>query len=276
VLLKACGTRRESRCPSCAATYRADAYQLLAARLKGGKGVPEGVAWHPRLFVTLTAPPSGGSTAARRRGGWCCPATRTGRVPAARTATGLAAGTATTRMVLASRSRCALAATTLGRRCSGTPWHRSCGGGPPSSSSVPLPASSACRRGSWASSCGSRMPRWPSSNDAARSTSTPSCAWTRPPTVAALAAWPHHQSRSPPPCSRTPSAWRYRSGCPAHPWRTVGRAAMPAGVSSSTSTTSPARTMTRPGSCRPSRWPATSPSTRPRPPRASAPAWIAA
>jgi hypothetical protein len=25
VLLKACGTRRESRCPSCAATYRADA-----------------------------------------------------------------------------------------------------------------------------------------------------------------------------------------------------------------------------------------------------------
>ena len=41
VLLKACGTRRESRCPSCAATYRADAYQLLAAGLKGGKGVPE-------------------------------------------------------------------------------------------------------------------------------------------------------------------------------------------------------------------------------------------
>ena len=39
VLLKACGTRRESRCPSCAATYRADAYQLLAAGLKGGKGV---------------------------------------------------------------------------------------------------------------------------------------------------------------------------------------------------------------------------------------------
>ena len=56
VLLKACGTRRESRCPSCAATYRADAYQLLAAGLKGGKGVPESVAGHPRLFVTFTAP----------------------------------------------------------------------------------------------------------------------------------------------------------------------------------------------------------------------------
>jgi hypothetical protein len=59
VLLKACGTRRESRCPSCAATYRADAYQLLAAGLKGGKGVPESIAGHPRLFVTFTAPSFG-------------------------------------------------------------------------------------------------------------------------------------------------------------------------------------------------------------------------
>jgi hypothetical protein len=59
VLLKACGTRRESRCPSCAATYRADAYQLLAAGLKGGKGMPETVRRHPRLFVTFTAPSFG-------------------------------------------------------------------------------------------------------------------------------------------------------------------------------------------------------------------------
>jgi hypothetical protein len=59
VLLKACGTRRESRCPSCAAVYRADAYQLLAAGLKGGKGVPDSVAEHPRLFVTFTAPSFG-------------------------------------------------------------------------------------------------------------------------------------------------------------------------------------------------------------------------
>jgi hypothetical protein len=59
VLLKACGTRRESRCPSCAATYRADAYQLLAAGLRGGKGVPESVGEHPRLFVTFTAPSFG-------------------------------------------------------------------------------------------------------------------------------------------------------------------------------------------------------------------------
>jgi hypothetical protein len=59
VLLKACGTRRESRCPSCAAVYRADAYQLLAAGLKGGKGVPGSIAEHPRLFVTFTAPSFG-------------------------------------------------------------------------------------------------------------------------------------------------------------------------------------------------------------------------
>jgi hypothetical protein len=59
VLLKACGTRRESRCPSCSATYRADAYQLLAAGLQGGKGIPETVAGHPRLFVTFTAPSFG-------------------------------------------------------------------------------------------------------------------------------------------------------------------------------------------------------------------------
>jgi hypothetical protein len=68
VLLKACGTRRESRCPSCAATYRADAYQLLAAGLLGGKGVPESVAAHPRLFVTFTAPSFGQVHARKAQG----------------------------------------------------------------------------------------------------------------------------------------------------------------------------------------------------------------
>jgi hypothetical protein len=68
VMLKACGTRRESRCPSCAAVYRADAYQLLAAGLKGGKGVPESVSEHPRLFVTFTAPSFGKVHARKARG----------------------------------------------------------------------------------------------------------------------------------------------------------------------------------------------------------------
>jgi hypothetical protein len=58
-LLKACGNRRASVCPSCSATYQADQFQLLAAGLRGGKGVPETVAGHPRLFVTFTAPSFG-------------------------------------------------------------------------------------------------------------------------------------------------------------------------------------------------------------------------
>jgi hypothetical protein len=58
-LLKACGNRRASVCHSCSATYQADSFQLLAAGLRGGKGVPETVAGHPRLFVTFTAPSFG-------------------------------------------------------------------------------------------------------------------------------------------------------------------------------------------------------------------------
>jgi len=65
ILLKACGNRRASRCLSCSEVYRADAWQLIAAGLRGGKGLPETVANHPRLFVTFTAP-SFGPVHARR------------------------------------------------------------------------------------------------------------------------------------------------------------------------------------------------------------------
>src|SRR5215204_3360579 len=41
------------------ATYQADQFHLLAAGLRGGKGVPETVSGHPRLFVTFTAPSFG-------------------------------------------------------------------------------------------------------------------------------------------------------------------------------------------------------------------------
>jgi hypothetical protein len=58
-LLKACGNRRASVCPSCSATYQADQFHLLAAGLRGGKGIPETVSAHPRLFVTFTAPSFG-------------------------------------------------------------------------------------------------------------------------------------------------------------------------------------------------------------------------
>jgi hypothetical protein len=58
-LLKACGNRRVLVCPSCSATYQADQFHLLAAGLRGGKGIPETVAQHPRLFATFTAPSFG-------------------------------------------------------------------------------------------------------------------------------------------------------------------------------------------------------------------------
>jgi uncharacterized Zn-finger protein len=58
-LLKACGNRRSSRCRYCSEVYRADAWQLIAAGLRGGKGLPETVANHPRVFVTFTAPSFG-------------------------------------------------------------------------------------------------------------------------------------------------------------------------------------------------------------------------
>lgn len=66
-LLKCCGNRREAVCPTCARTYRGDAYQLVTAGLRGGKGVPDTVSEHPAVFVTLTAP-SFGPVHSRRLG----------------------------------------------------------------------------------------------------------------------------------------------------------------------------------------------------------------
>ena len=59
ILRKACGNRREAVCPPCAERYRGDAYHLIAAGLRGGKGVPESVVGHPAVFVTFTAPSFG-------------------------------------------------------------------------------------------------------------------------------------------------------------------------------------------------------------------------
>jgi hypothetical protein len=59
VLLKACGNRRATRCPPCSHVYKEDARHLVAAGLAGGKGVPETVAEHPAVFVTLTGPSFG-------------------------------------------------------------------------------------------------------------------------------------------------------------------------------------------------------------------------
>ena len=55
-IYKPCGNRRSRVCPSCAETYRHDAYQLIRAGLVGGKGIPDSVAHHPAVFPTFTAP----------------------------------------------------------------------------------------------------------------------------------------------------------------------------------------------------------------------------
>ncbi len=73
VILKACGTRRASRCESCARTYRYDAYHLIGAGLRGGKGVSETVAGHPFLFVTFTAPSFGRVHSRREQAGTVYP-----------------------------------------------------------------------------------------------------------------------------------------------------------------------------------------------------------
>jgi hypothetical protein len=58
-LLMACGNRRASVCKACSELYRADTFQLIRAGLSGGKGIPEQVSSHPRVFLTLTAPSFG-------------------------------------------------------------------------------------------------------------------------------------------------------------------------------------------------------------------------
>jgi hypothetical protein len=80
VFLKACGTRRETRCPSCAAVYRGDARHLVRAGLIGGKGVDESVAERPAVLLTLTAP-SFGIVHSAKTGGPCHPSSPTARCP---------------------------------------------------------------------------------------------------------------------------------------------------------------------------------------------------
>ncbi|MEV0635458.1 replication initiator [Streptomyces sp. NPDC050619] len=54
-----CRNRRASVCEPCSRLHAGDTFQLVRAGLSGGKGVPESVKDHPRLFATLTAPSFG-------------------------------------------------------------------------------------------------------------------------------------------------------------------------------------------------------------------------
>ncbi|MFJ4078633.1 replication initiator [Streptomyces iakyrus] len=58
-LLVRCNNRRTTRCQACAEVYRRDTFHLITSGLRGGKGTPEHVATHPRVFATFTAPSFG-------------------------------------------------------------------------------------------------------------------------------------------------------------------------------------------------------------------------
>lgn len=54
-----CRNRRAEVCLPCAYLHKGDTYQIVVAGLVGGKGVPDDVVSHPRVFATLTAPSFG-------------------------------------------------------------------------------------------------------------------------------------------------------------------------------------------------------------------------
>jgi hypothetical protein len=84
VMMKPCGNRRAHVCPACSEVYRGDAWQLVAAGLRGGKGVPESVAEHPLVFATFTAPSFGPVHTIRETNGKqlsCRPRSRGERCP---------------------------------------------------------------------------------------------------------------------------------------------------------------------------------------------------
>ncbi|MFF4526826.1 replication initiator [Streptomyces bluensis] len=58
-LLVRCNNRRTTRCAACAEVYRRDTFHLITSGLRGGMGIPEHVAAHPRVFATFTAPSFG-------------------------------------------------------------------------------------------------------------------------------------------------------------------------------------------------------------------------
>ncbi len=177
-LLKCCGNRREAVCPSCARTYRGDAFQLVASGMRGGKGVPESVAGHPMVFLTLTAPSFGPVHSRRvgRRQGAAVPAAAQA-ARSARTACRWPAARCMTRTIRAWASRCARSALTTSTRCCGTRSRRELW----RLTRDPAPARArAADAASARTGCGCACPtsRSRSSSAAARCTSTACCGST--------------------------------------------------------------------------------------------------
>ena len=186
VVLKACGSRSELRCPSCAVLYRGDARHLVRAGLVGGKGVDESIAGHPAVFVTLTAPGFGVVHRVTSHGP-CHVGERLDAVPTA----GLSPVTPRTPATTApSARRCVPAATTTPAPSCTMRTAPSCGGAPPSISLASWRRPSASHVLSAPRSSASSTPRWPSSSAADSCTSTPCCGPTvrtdQPPPIDAV------------------------------------------------------------------------------------------
>ena len=69
-LMKACGSRRATLCPSCSAIYQGDARRLILLGLVGDDDTA-GVGSRPKIFATLTAPSFGPVHRHRPEGGLC-------------------------------------------------------------------------------------------------------------------------------------------------------------------------------------------------------------
>ena len=138
-LLKACGNRRASACPSCSATYQGDSFQLVAAGLRAARASPSGWSAIRGCSSPSPRPPSARSIRAGRRGCWCIPATPTARAGPARTESGRVVGSVTTLTIRGWGSHYALAVIGLVPRCCGMPWPGGCGRGPPSTCTAPWP-----------------------------------------------------------------------------------------------------------------------------------------
>jgi hypothetical protein len=240
-LLKGCGNRRATVCPSCSATYQADQFQLLAAGLRGGKGVPETVAGHPRLFVTFTAP-SFGSVHTRKAQGLlvfpCHPYRQGQRCPhGRRTGCWQRHDPDDPKLGEPLCGRCyQAAAQVLWNGLAGRLWSRT---------TIYLYRTLAQLAGVTEAELRGAVrisfAKVAEYQKRVRSTSTPSSDWTLGPIAAVRPAWRRGRPGSPGSCSRPPAARRPRLWpCLARrSLRTRGWLWLPAGATSSTCVTSP-------------------------------------
>ena len=221
-LLVRCNNRRATRCPACAETYRRDTYHLIAAGLRGGKGIPDTVAAPPARLRHLHRP--------RLR-----PRPQPPRPPAA-----AAAARRHHRRRPALGTRSTPTRYDYEARCCGTPTP----GAVAPLHHLPAPRDRQARRTHptrpSATTPASPSPRSPSTRSAAPSTSTPSSASTAPTARQHPARLGHRR----PARRRHP---RRRRTHPRPPRRQTAEAAQPAGdiPVSPVTATSPVSTWTR-------------------------------